>query len=69
MADEKREVKVRKRSCWCCGESLGFIEDRFYEREDTCGKPACEREARDAERQKRDDAHAQLDADRGWERW
>lgn len=56
----------KERFCWCCGESMGFVENRHYERGDTCGKPACEREAREAEQMERDQAHEDLDRDRGW---
>src|SRR5690348_11005910 len=37
----------KMRHCWFCGDELGVIEDRHYQRGDTCGKPECEREARD----------------------
>jgi len=60
--------KARERHCWNCGASMGVIEDRHYRRSDTCGKVECEREARDVERYERDEAHAALDADRGWDR-
>lgn len=58
------EGKVRH--CWNCGADMGFIENRYYDRRDTCGSPACEREARDQEQADRDEAHEQLDRDRGW---
>jgi len=39
--------KSRERFCWVCGDSMGPIEDRYFDRLDTCGKRDCEREARD----------------------
>lgn len=66
MADTptpKHRGKVR--SCWNCGADMGFIENRYYDRMDTCGSAECLREERDAARAERDDAHDQLDRDRG----
>jgi hypothetical protein len=51
--------------CFCCGEELGEY-DNFGERWDTCEKIECQREARNAAAQERDEAHEQLDRDRGW---
>lgn len=48
---------------------MGVIEDRYYRRGDTCGKAACERDARDAEHEARQEAHDKLDRDMGWDRW
>ena len=58
----------KERHCFYCGESLGFIENRFWCAADlpTCGKRECEREARDAHEAEREEAHEQLDRDRGW---
>ena len=56
----------KERFCWVCGASMGFIENRYYDRRDTCESRECLREAREAERQERDEAHEQLDRDRGW---
>lgn len=56
----------RERFCWNCGESLGEIELRHYDRRDTCGASACEREAREAARAEREEAHERLDRDLGW---
>lgn len=58
--------KSRERFCWYCGDSLGVVEGRHYEHTDTCGKRECERAAGDAARAERDEAHEQLDRDRGW---
>jgi len=60
MSDKK------ERFCANCGDSLGHIESRHYDRRDTCGKLACEREARDEIAAERADAHEQLDRDGGW---
>lgn len=62
--------KAKERFCWYCGQSMGLIENRYYDRGDTCGHHECERAARDAQQQERDEAHDQLDADTGWSnRW
>lgn len=60
--------KARERRCWVCGESMGIIQDRHYERSDTCGKTECEREARYAAEAEREEAHDRLDRDIGWDR-
>ena len=39
-------MSVRERHCWVCGVSMGRIASGYYDREDTCGKAVCEREAR-----------------------
>jgi hypothetical protein len=65
---EQPKAKSRERHCWNCGASMGVIEDRYYQRGDTCGRSECNRAAADAEREERDAAHAALDADRGWDR-
>ena len=56
----------RERFCWNCGDSMGFIENRYYDRSDTCGKRECDRAARDQAAAERDEAHKQLDCDMGW---
>lgn len=56
----------KMRRCWNCGTEMGLIEDRHYERRDTCGKRECEREARDEAQAEREDAHEQLDRDGSW---
>lgn len=60
--------KGRVRYCPNCGDSMGFIEDRYYDRRDTCGSQQCEREARDDARAEREEAHERLDRDfdGGW---
>lgn len=54
------------RHCFNCGEEIG----RYcgYHRSDTCGKPECDREARYASQEERDEAHERLDRDMGWDR-
>ena len=55
----------RRHHCFNCGEDLGPW-DRFSDRMDTCGAPECDREARNAYAQERDEAHEALDRDMGW---
>lgn len=62
-------MSAKMRYCWNCGSELGVIENRFYDRSDTCGDPKCLREARDQAIAERDEAHEQLDRDMGWERF
>lgn len=57
---------AKERFCANCGASLGMIENRHYDRRDTCGATACEREARYEQEAERADAHEQLDRDNGW---
>ena len=59
-------AKAKMRYCWNCGDEMGVIEDKYYDREDTCGKIACMREARYAAEAERSEAHERLDQDRGW---
>lgn len=66
MSTEKKVYKSRERHCWNCGDSMGVIENRYYDRTDTCGKSECEREARYQRNAERDEAHEQLDRDLGW---
>lgn len=56
----------RERFCFICRDSLGVVADRFHDRHDTCGKRECEREVQDMWRERREDAHRQLDEDMGW---
>jgi hypothetical protein len=55
----------RMQRCFYCGAEIGVMA--YAEPFDTCGKPECDREAAAAQRQERDEAHEQLDRDRGWE--
>jgi len=49
------QPKGRERHCAYCGESIGWIEDRNYERSVTCGRPACDRGMRDYDQPEHDD--------------
>jgi hypothetical protein len=51
------------RHCWNCGDEMGVIEDRYYDRMDTCGKRECERAARYARESERAEAHRSVDED------
>lgn len=55
---------AKMRRCFYCGDEIGVYSD--YDRLDTCGKQECEREASNEVRQRRDEAHEQLDRDLGW---
>ena len=57
----------RMRHSFNCGEELGVYAD--YDPLDTCGKQACEREARDARLAEREEAHDRLDDLMGYDRW
>lgn len=63
---EKPKTTAQMRYCWYCGAELGVIERRYYDRMDTCGQRECERAARDALSEERDEAHERLDRDMGW---
>ena len=56
----------KERFCWNCGASMGFIENKFYDRWDTCGNLECQREAAYQAEAERSEAHEQLDRDMGW---
>lgn len=62
---EKLPGKIRQ--CWVCGKDMGFIENRYYDRSDTCGDRECDREARDAHESERQEAHEELD--RQYDAW
>lgn len=57
-------MTAKMRHCFNCGAELGVYAD--YEPLDTCGSPQCEREAMNAFREEREDAHRELDERRGW---
>lgn len=59
---------IKMRHCCYCGEELGLIASKDYDRTDTCGKWECEREVRDMLAEERERAHEQLDRDMGWDR-
>jgi hypothetical protein len=60
-------MAAKMRFCCCCGAELGVWEAKHYDRRDTCGAQACEREMRDAEAAERFEAHERLDRDMGWD--
>lgn len=62
MSNEKKPAPMRH--CFYCGEELGRYRD--YDPLDTCGKTECNREAGYAVQAEREEAHRQLDEDRGW---
>jgi ribosomal protein S27AE len=55
---------AKQRYCFNCGEDIGFYAD--YDPRDTCGKQECDREARNAFAEEREEAHERLDRDMGW---
>jgi hypothetical protein len=59
-------MPIKVRHCPYCGDSMGEIDSRYWERGDPCGKLECNREARHAEQERREEAHEQLDRDMGW---
>lgn len=65
MTDTPKTHPGKIRHCWNCGADMGFIENRFYERTDTCGSRECDRAARDAYRDayeaERQEAHDAVD--------
>ncbi len=59
-------MPAKMRHCWFCGDEMGVIEDRYYERTDVCGKRECVMAARDEMRAEIEDAHRRLENDMGW---
>ncbi len=59
-------MAAKQRYCWNCGEDMGFIENRYYDKFDTCGKLECQREERAAYREEREEAHRDLDERMGY---
>lgn len=54
--------------CEYCGEDLGGLVPKWDQMDlITCGKRECERWARKEQLAARDEAHAQLDRDMGWD--
>lgn len=58
-------MSEKRAHCYNCGDDIGAW-DRFSDRYDTCGRPECEREMRDALAAERAEAHEQLDRDMGY---
>ena len=59
-------MTIKMRHCCNCGEELGLIASKHYDRWDTCGKRECNRAVADDLAQERAEAHEQLDRDMGW---
>lgn len=57
---------ARRHHCWNCGKDMGPWDRRYCDSRDTCGDRECDRHARQAEEQERDEAHEQLDRDMGY---
>lgn len=58
-------MSERRHHCFNCGEDIG-PKDAWSEQLDTCGAAECNREARNAFMQERDEAHERLDRDMGY---
>lgn len=56
---EIQKPKGRMHHCFNCGEELGT--STWHDPFDHCGKSECAREAQDAHRSERDEAHENLD--------
>ena len=59
-----QDTKVKQ--CENCGTELFEPQTRFHREMVTCGSSECEREARNADIQDREEADEQLDIDLGW---
>ena len=57
---------LKMQHCFNCGAELG-VYAKLSRDHDTCGKIECEREARDAYAQEREEAHRDLDERMGWD--
>jgi hypothetical protein len=57
-------MTAKMRHCFFCGEELGIYAD--WHPLDTCGKAECNREASNAAREEREEAHRELDRRMGW---
>lgn len=59
------KLQPKMQHCWFCGKELGIYIQLSSDR-DTCGSQECNREAINDERAEREEAHEQLNRDRGW---
>lgn len=66
--DTPKASQSKMRRCCVCGKEIGILQERYYDRNDTCGDIECDREMRDQDAAVRDDAHERLDRDMGWDR-
>lgn len=57
-------MAAKMRHCFNCGAELGVYAD--HDPLDDCGAQECQRAARDAFAQEREEAHERLDRDMGW---
>lgn len=58
--------KAKERFCPYCGDSMGVIEYRNYDRRDPCGKTECDKAAQNVANAEREEAHEQIDRDMGY---
>jgi hypothetical protein len=56
-------MTTQMRYCWNCGKEMGVYADRDYDSSDTCGAIECEREARHAAREEREETRRRLEED------
>jgi hypothetical protein len=57
----------KMRYCFFCGAELGYLLAVLeWQPSDTCGAIECEREARAAAQEEREEAHRKLDEDMGY---
>lgn len=52
--------------CENCGDDIGQDVEKWPGEFVTCGKPQCDRVAREEYQAQREEAHEQLDRDMGW---
>ena len=52
--------------CEYCGDDLNGSVDKCQREPVTCGKPECDRWAREVVREAHEEAHDQLERDMGW---
>lgn len=63
---QTKSPAARERHCPNCGASLGIVEDRHHDRDDTCGKRECDRAMREAHEEAREERHREVDRDFGY---
>lgn len=62
----EQQKPQRRHHCAYCGQDLGIWDARYCDRNDTCGEPECNRNAREEAQAEREEAHDRLDRDMGW---
>jgi hypothetical protein len=65
MSDRDQE---KMQFCFNCGCELGRYR-AYYGDIQSCGEPECSRAEREAHQAEREEAHQQLDDERGWGNW